>query len=57
LGLADPDKDVRGQAILAILNIGLPAKEAVPSVEEAQKDRDPTIRAYATKALERIRGR
>jgi HEAT repeat protein len=47
---------VRAEAALALLNIGPPAREAVPALEEAQKDQEATVRSYAQKALERIQG-
>jgi HEAT repeat protein len=45
---------VRGEAVLALLNIGPDAREAVPVLTEAQHDPNATVRSYAEKALERI---
>ena len=45
---------VRSAAVLALLKIGPDAKEAVPALRKAQKDKDVKVRTYATKALERI---
>ncbi len=55
--MGDRQKEVRVAAILSLLNIGRPAKEAIRSLEELQNDEDPAVRSYATKALERIRGK
>jgi HEAT repeat protein len=54
--LKDRDAGVRAEAALALINLGPAAKEAEPALEEASKDSDATVRGYAKKALERIRG-
>jgi len=51
----DQNSAVRNEAILALLNIGTDAKDAVDALTQAQNDKDSTIRSNATKALERIR--
>jgi HEAT repeat protein len=50
----DQDAGVRREAVVALLNAG--AREAIPALTEARHDRDPQVRAYAAKALERIQG-
>jgi HEAT repeat protein len=55
--LKDADARVRAEAVLALLNIGPEARSAAVALEEAsQTDRDAKVRAYARKALERVRG-
>jgi HEAT repeat protein len=46
---------VRAEAVLALLNLGPDARDAIPALTEAQHDQDATVRAHAAKALERIR--
>lgn len=54
--LADGDAKVRCEAILSLLKLGPSSKEAIPVLTEVQhKDRNPLVRDYATKALERLR--
>jgi HEAT repeat protein len=54
--LKDPDAGVRCEAILALLKYGPGAREAVPELIEAQeKDRDAKVRAYAARALEKLK--
>jgi len=47
---------VRAEAVLALLNVGPPAKEAIPALEEARQDKDATVRNYTEQALVKIRG-
>ncbi len=50
--LKDRDAGVRREAIFALMKFGPDAKEAVPMLTEMkEKDRDPQLRVYATKAL------
>jgi HEAT repeat protein len=54
--LKDADAGVRCEAILALLKYGPGAEEAIPTLAEAQtKDRDAKVRAYAARALEKLR--
>jgi hypothetical protein len=54
--LHDADSQVRGEAILALLKAGPEAKRAAGDLEAlARSDRDPKIRAYAARALEKLR--
>ncbi len=54
--LNDPDAAVRRAAILALVKFGPAAREAAPALEELrQRDRDPQVRAYAGRALEKLR--
>jgi hypothetical protein len=53
----DKDATIRDHAVVALLNIGPDAKDAIPVLTEAaQSDKDATVRTHATKAVERIRG-
>ena len=53
--LKDRDAGVRAEAALGLLRIGPAAKEAVPALQEAaRKDTNPTVRAHAGKALEKV---
>jgi HEAT repeat protein len=55
--LKDPDGGVRREVILALVKCGPAARETVPALEELrQHDRDPQVRVYAGRALERLRG-
>jgi HEAT repeat protein len=55
--LKDRDPGVRAEAALGLLRIGPAAKEAAPALQEAaRKDTNPTVRAHAGKALEKIQG-
>jgi len=55
--LKDADPGVRRESVLALLKFGPAGGEAGPALEEAgQKDPDPTVRAYAVRALEKLRG-
>jgi HEAT repeat protein len=47
---------VRAAATLALLKIGPDAQDAADALRETQKDKDPKVRDYAAKALERIQG-
>jgi hypothetical protein len=38
------------------MKMGTTAKDAIPAVTDATKDKDPKVRYYAAKALERIQG-
>jgi HEAT repeat protein len=54
--LKDADAGVRREAILALVKCGPAAREAVPALEQLrQHDRDPQVRAYAARALEKLR--
>jgi HEAT repeat protein len=53
--LTDPDAGVRREAILALAKHGPAAREAVPILTELrQSDRDPQVRDYAARALEKL---
>lgn len=53
--LDDRDAAVRREAILALVKFGPAAKEAIPALTALQhKDRDAQVRAYASKALEKL---
>jgi HEAT repeat protein len=52
--VGDRDAGVRGEAVLALLKMGPPAREAAPALRAAEKDPDPRVRQYASRALERI---
>jgi HEAT repeat protein len=55
--LKDRDAAVRREAILALLKFGPAAQEAVPTLTELrERDRDPKVRSYAAKALEKLQG-
>jgi hypothetical protein len=55
--LRDADAGVRCEAILALLKCGPHAKEAIPALTEVQdRDRDARARAYAARALQKLRG-
>jgi HEAT repeat protein len=60
-GLIEAVKDrnavVRAEAVGALMRIGPSAREAVATlVETSKNDRDPKVRSYAAKALEKIQG-
>lgn len=51
----DPDPGVRREAVLGLLRLGPKARDAAAVLSEAARsDRDPTIRDYAAKALEKV---
>jgi hypothetical protein len=52
--LSDPA--VRSEAVLALLEMGPPARDAAPVRREAEKGRGPRVRANATKARTRVEG-
>ncbi len=53
--LKDKNADVRCEAILALVKSGSGAGDAVESLEAiGWQDRDPKVRSYAVKALERL---
>jgi HEAT repeat protein len=55
--LKDRDAGVRAEAALGLLRIGPAAKEAAGALQEAaRKDTNPTVRAHAGKALEKVQG-
>jgi HEAT repeat protein len=55
--LKDRDAGVRAEAALGLLRIGPAAKEAAAALQEAaRKDTNPTVRAHAGKALEKVQG-
>jgi hypothetical protein len=47
---------VRAEAVLALMNLGPAARDAVPALEQAGGDRDPRVRSCAAKALKRVQG-
>jgi HEAT repeat protein len=52
----DADAGVRCEAILALLKYGPAAREAIPELTEVrQKDRDPKVRAYAARAVDKLK--
>jgi serine/threonine protein kinase len=51
----DPEGDVRWYATIAIGKIGLPAKEAIPSLLKRLRDEKAGIRAYAAWSLGQMR--
>jgi HEAT repeat protein len=54
--LKDPTPEVRCEVLLALMHNGSAAKEAIPKITELQqKDPNDQVRAYAAKALEKIR--
>jgi HEAT repeat protein len=54
--LHDSSTEVRGEAILALLKVGPDAKRAASDLEAmARTDRDAKIRAYAARALAKLR--
>jgi HEAT repeat protein len=54
--LKDRDASVRCEAILALLKFGPDASDALPALNEVcQKDTDANVRAYAAKAVEKIK--
>jgi HEAT repeat protein len=54
--LKDADAGVRCEAVLALLKYGPGAEEAIPELTEVQaKDRDARVRAYAARAVEKLR--
>lgn len=56
--LKDADPVVRGEVVLALVKLGPAAQDAVPTLTELRdRDRDAKVRAYAGKALEKIRGK
>src|SRR5262245_38352935 len=55
--LADTDASVRIEAIIGLMKIGPPAKDAIAALENIKtKDSDAKARTYAGRAIERIRG-
>ena len=53
--LNDQDREVRCEAILALLKCGPDARPAIPALTELQqKDRDPKVRDYAARAMEKL---
>jgi HEAT repeat protein len=56
--LKDADAGVRCEAILALLKYGAGVQEAIPALTEVRaKDHDPKVRAYAAKALDKLKVR
>ncbi len=54
--LKDKDAAVRSEAILAIVKFGDEAREGLLALTELRdRDRDPKVRNYAAKALEKIK--
>ncbi len=54
--LKDADAGVRCEAIFALVKCGPAAQEAIPDLTDTQnKDHDPKVRAYAAKALEKLK--
>ena len=52
--LKDKEGDVRWSAAIGLGYFGEQAKDAIPALQEAQKDRDPRVREAAGVALTRI---
>ena len=53
--LQDQDADVRCEAILALVKVGPDAKEAIEPLKAiGRQDRDPRVRSYAARALEKL---
>jgi HEAT repeat protein len=54
----DGDATVRSEVILALVKLGPVAREAVPAlVKLREHDRDPKVRSYASKAVEKIQSK
>jgi HEAT repeat protein len=53
--LKDAEAVVRIEAVIGLMKIGPAAEDAIPALEEARNDKDPKMREYVLKALERIR--
>lgn len=54
--LKDADPGVRCEAVLALVKYGPGAREALPALAEVEKkDHDAKVRAYAAKALEKLK--
>ncbi len=54
--LKDKDGAVRSEAILALVKFGDQAREGIPALTELRdRDRDPKVRSYAAKALEKLK--
>jgi HEAT repeat protein len=55
--LRDKDAAVRKEATVAVLNLGPVARDAEPALTEmARADPDSSVREYAKKALDRVKG-
>ena len=55
-GLKDGDARIRGVSAINLGNIGAPAADAMPALEQlAKNDPAPKVREQAAKALEKIR--
>ena len=52
--LKDKEGDIRWSAAIGLGSFGEQAKDAIPALKEAQRDRDPRVREAAGKALSRI---
>jgi HEAT repeat protein len=53
--LKDTDARVRCEAILALVKCGPAAREAMPALNDIRNDPDRQVRAYAGKALKKLR--
>jgi HEAT repeat protein len=53
----DVDVEVRRQAVLALLNMGTVAGQALPELRSALDDPDSQVRTYAARAVEVVEGR
>jgi HEAT repeat protein len=53
--LKDRDAAVRREAILGLVKYGPGAREVIPTLTELQqRDRDPQVRSYAARAVEKL---
>ena len=56
-GLDDRDPVVRREVVLALVKLGPAAAEAVPRlVKLRESDRDPKVRGYAARAIDKLGG-
>jgi len=56
--IKDGDAAVRCEVILALVKCGPVAQEAVPALTELREhDRNPKVRSYASKAVEKLRSK
>src|SRR5204863_9408335 len=54
--VSDPELDVRQAALMALTEIGPPAKAALPALVNAMKDSNAEIRAQAAQAIGAVGG-
>ena len=56
--LKDRDPTVRCEVILALMKFGAAARDTLPTLTEIRDhDRDPKVRSYAAKALEKLQAK